>query len=316
MKRATIVLAIIGVCVLLIAPIWAYIIVPPQLIMPDDVEESVSYTGQTYMANPTDLTQELGPFDVEIERTYKGVDTVKNDEVVIIEETATVTINSPLVPEPQVESFKLAVDRESYEHVNEDGDSWDFARYGRFTFGPHPEKENIEFWLHDIRDTVTAEYSGTTSYEGIDVIEYTMTESGPVTKNTELVTTYAGMAYVYGNGVLNGLNYQEDSRVYVDEVSGMIVYIERNIEFSGDVTFLGTNETHSVTFSKMSYQFDEETNDELIEKANEADDELQFYESTVPLIFLLSGSGLLAVSVIWYVWKSRKTGSKAKEVAA
>jgi hypothetical protein len=41
MKRASLVLAIIGVCVLLIAPIWAYIIVPPQLIMPENVDESV-----------------------------------------------------------------------------------------------------------------------------------------------------------------------------------------------------------------------------------------------------------------------------------
>ena len=312
MKRATLVLVIIGVCVLLIAPIWAYIIVPPQLIMPENVEESVTYTGETYMANPTDLTQEMGPFDLEIERKYEGVKTVKDDEVLIIDETAKVTIASPLTPDPQVEEFKLAVDRESYEHLNEDGDSWDYARTGRFTFGPHPEKKDIEFWLHDINDTVTAEYSGTTSYEGLDVIEYSMSESGPVTKNTELVTTYAGMAYYYSNGILNGLNYQEDSSVYVDEVSGMIVYINRNIEFSGDVTFLATNETQSVMFSKMSYEFDEETTDDLVDQAKEADDTLNFYEITIPWAFLIGGAGILGFTVLWHVRKYRKAKAKAQ----
>jgi hypothetical protein len=230
--------------------------------------------------------------------------------VLIIEETAKVTIASPLTPDPQVEEFKLAVDRGSYEHLNEDGDSWDHARYGRFTFGPHPEKKDIEFWLHDINDTVTAEYSGTTSYEGLDVIEYSMSESGPVTKNTELVATYTGMAYYYGSGILNGLNYQEDSSVYVDEVSGLIVYIDRNIEFSGDVTFLATNETQTVTFSKMSYEFDEETTDDLVGQAKEADDTLNFYEITIPWAFLLGGSGILGFTVLWHVRKYRKAKAK------
>jgi hypothetical protein len=302
--------------VLLIAPIWAYIIVPPQLIMPENVDESVTYTGETYMANPADLTQEMGPFDLEIERTYEGVDTVKDGEVLIIDESATVTIASPMTPEPQLETFKMAVDRESYEHLNEDGDSWDHARQGKFAFGPHPEKKDLEFWLHDINDTVTAEYSGTTTYKGLDVIEYSMSETGPVTKNTELVTTYTGMAYYYGNGILNELDYTEDSRVYVDEVSGMIVYIDRNIEFSGDVLFLATNETKTVTFSKMSYQFDDETTKDLIDQSKEADDNLELHETTIPLAFLIGGAGILIVGVVWHVRKYRKSKAKAEEASA
>lgn len=312
MKRATLVLVIIGVCVLLVAPIWAYIIVPPQLILPDDVEESVTYTGETYMADPTDLTQELGPFDLEIDRKYEGVDTVKGDEVLIIEETATATIASPLTPEPKIETFKLAVERDSYEHLNEDGDKWDHARYGRFTFGPHPEKKDVEFWLHDINDTVTAKYGGTTTYEGLDVIEYSMSGSKPVTKNDELVEKYAGMAYYYSNGILNGLNYQEDSSVYVEETSGIIVYLDRTVEFSGEVTFLSTNETQTITFSKMSYGFDEETSDRLIDKASEAGDKLEFYEITIPWAFLLGGSGIIGFTVLWHVRKLRKVKAKAQ----
>jgi hypothetical protein len=316
LKRASLVLIIIGVCLLIIAPIWAYVIVPPQLILPEDVEESVTYTGETYMANPTDLTQQLGPYDLRVDRSYEAVDSIKDDEVLIIEETATVTIDSPMFTEPQIKSYKLAVERDTYEHYNKDGDSWDYARYGRFTFGPHPEKKDVEFWLHDINDTVIASYIGTTSYKGLDVIEYSMSGTSPVTKNTDLIEKYTGMAYYYGNGILHGLDYQEDSMVYVDEVSGVIVYLDRTVEFSGDVTFMETNETHKVTFSKMSYQFDEETSDYLIDKASDADDKIQFYETTVPLIFLISGSGILVVYAIFHIKNYRKTKAKAEELPA
>ncbi|MCK5559532.1 MAG: DUF3068 domain-containing protein [Thermoplasmata archaeon] len=315
MKKGILVLAIIGVCVLLIAPIWAYIIVPPQLIMPEDVNESVTYTGEASMANPANLSQVAGPFDLKIERTYKGVDTVKGGDVLIIDESAVVTIDSPMTP-PVTESFKLAVDRESYEHLNEDGDDWDWARYGRFTFGLHPEKKDIEFWLHDINDTVTAKYDGTHTYKGIDVIKYSMTETGPVTKNEVLVTQYAGMAYYYANSVLNGLNYNEDSWVYVDEVSGMIVYIERNIEFSGDVTNIATQETNNVMFSKMSYQFDEATSKDLIDEAKEADDNIQLYESTIPILLLVIGGGMLIVCAVLQVRRYKKAKTPQEELPA
>ena len=312
MKRASLILAIIGVCVLLIAPIWAYIIVPPQLILPDDVEQSVTYEGEAYMANPTDLTEEMGPYDLEIERTYEGVKTVNDDEVLIIEETAKSMIDSPLTPDPKVKTYTLAIERDTYEHLNEDGDQWDYARYGRFTFGPHPEKKDVEFWLHDINETVTAKYIGTTTYEGLDVIEYSMSGSKPVTKNMDMVQKYAGMAYYYGNGVLNELIYQEESMVYVTEASGVIVYLDRTVQYYGDVTFLSSNETHRVTFSKMSYGFNEETSDKLIDKATEADEKLELYEFTIPLAFLIGGSGILVFTGIWHLRKYRKLKAKAE----
>ena len=265
--------------------------------MPEDVEESVTYTGEASMVNPTDLTQEMGPFELNIERTYKGIDTVNNGEAVIIDETAVVTINSPLTPLPETENFKLAVDRNTYEHLDEDGGEWDYAREGQFTFGLNPAKDDIEFWLHDINDTVTAKYDGATTYRGINVNKYNMKSSGQVTKNQGLIDKYTGMAYYYGNSMLHALYYNEDSEVYVDEVSGVILYIDRNIEFSGTVTYLPTNETFDTTFTKMSYTFDDSTTDELVEDAKELDSQLNLYGTTIPTMILVSGVLVLLIGI-------------------
>ncbi len=290
MKKLGWTLITVGIVLLVFIPVWNYVIMPPQLVMPEDVDESISYTGQASMANPADLEHLLGPFDLTINRTYKGIDTVNDGEALIINETAEITINSPLSP-PITEQFMLAVDRRSYEHLPEDGDGWDHARSGRFTFGLHPEKEDIEFWLHDINDTVIAEYSGTTTYKGINVIKYEMNQEGPVLKNQELITMYASMAYYYSNSALNALYFKEDSQVYVDEISGIILYIDRNIEFNGNLTNMHTNETYDAVFSKMSYEFDDATTDRLVKDAKEADAQLTLFEITIPIA--LFGLGII-----------------------
>jgi uncharacterized membrane protein len=306
-------LLVIGIIFLIIAPIWMFIIAPSQLIVPEDVDESVTYTGTASMANPMDLTQLAGPFDLTINRSYEGIDTAKDDEVVIINEKATVKIDNPMVPVEE-ETFLMAVDRKTCEHLNEDGDSWDYARSGQFTFGFHPEKKDTEFWLHDINDTVIAKYEGTTTYEGINVIEFSMKEDMPVTKNQDLINKYAGLAYYYGGNVLNSLMFKEYSTVYVDETSGMIVYIDRNTEFYGEVFSPAANASQTVTFAKMSYKFDEETSEQLIEDAKDADYSMQMFENNIPLIFALIGIVFVILGIVLNVRSKKANKPESEEI--
>jgi len=294
-KKFYLALVVLGIIFFVIAPLWMFIIAPTQLMIPEDVSESVTYTGEASIANPMNLTQLAGPFELTIEREYQGIDTVQNGQVVIINETAKVTINSPLTP-VQEEKYLLAVDRKTCEHLDEDGSSWDHARQGQFTFGFHPEKKDREFWLHDINDTVTAKYDGTTTYEGINVIRYSMQDDIQVTNNQELLNTYTGLAYYYGNSILNALYLNEDTTVYVDDTSGMIVYLDRTTEFYGEVFNLNTNTSQTITFSKMTYKFDEDTSEKLIKDAKNAAFSMQMVENNLPLLFLVIGIGFMATS--------------------
>ncbi len=284
-----------------------YIIVPSQLRIPENVKESVTYTGEASVANPMNLTKLEGPYKLTIDREYKGVGTAKNGDVVIIEEKAEVKVDSPMVP-TQKESFKLAVNRETCEHLDEDGDDWDFARQGHFVFGIRPEKKDLEFWLHDINDTVIAKYEGTKTYEGISVIEYTMKDTQPVIKNQALIKQYSAMAYYFGSSNLNELYFEEDSVVYVDELSGMIVYIQRNVEFTADITYLPTNESRTVTLSKMSYEFDDETSKEMIQLAKDTDFQIHMFEIFLPIIYIMMGVAILITSIVLHKrWVKKQT---------
>jgi len=305
MKKIIWSIALIGVIILVIAPIWSFAILPPQLIMPEDVDESVTYTGEASVANPQNLTQLAGPFDLTINRSYVGIDTTNDGNAVILEETAVVNIDSPFTP-PQTEKFIMAVDRKTYEHLNEDDEKWDHPRYGKFTFGLHPPKEDVDFWLHDINDTVVAKYDGTTTYEGFSVIKYSMKDTRQITKNAQLIDTYAGMAYYYGNSYLNGLYFKEDSYVYVDEISGIILYIDRNTELVGDFTHIPSNMNFNVTLSKMSYKFDEVTSDKLLKDARAADDNIVFVETIIPITIIVIGAVILIIGIVFIVYKKRK----------
>lgn len=283
------------------------------MLIPEDVEQSVSYAGEASTANPSNITQLMGPFDLKIDRTYKGTGTTQNGDVVLIDESAILMVDSPMVPD-QTESFKLAVDRKTCEHLEEEGNDWDFARSGRFTFGIHPEKEDIEFWLHDINDTVLAKYDGTTVYEGINVIKYSMNDYGLVTKNQKLVERFAAVAIYLGNSNLNSLYFREDSMVYVDEISGLIVYIERNSEFYGDVTHKLTNQNQTIIFSKMSYTFDDETSKDLIKQAKDTGALIQMFEIFIPLTFMIIGFVLILVSVALRVRLVNKEKKMSEEM--
>lgn len=312
MKKFCLALVVIGIIFFVIAPLWMFIIAPSQLMIPEDVSESITYTGEASVANPQDLSQLAGPFNLTIEREYRGIDTIKNGQVIIINETAKVTIESPFTPVEE-QSYLMAVNRKTCEHLNEDGASWDHARTGQFTFGFHPEKKDRKFWLHDINDTVTAEYDGTTKYEGLNVIKYSMKGDIPVTNNEELVTQYAGLTYYYGNSILNTLYLKEDTTVYVDDTTGMIVYLDRTTEFYGEVFNLQTNTTHSITYSQLSYKFDDETAERLVKDAKNAAFSMGMVENNLPILFLVIGIGFIATSYALNVHAHRLAERETEE---
>jgi hypothetical protein len=305
MKKLFYLLFVMGIIALIIVPTWTYAIVPSKMVMPDDINESVTFTGEASVVNPANFSQLMGPFDLNIERTYVGIGNAEGGNAVILDETVIMTIDSPMTP-PETRNYLLAVDKKTYEHLKEDGEDWDYARDGQFTFGLHPEKMDTEFWLHDLNDTITAKYDRTTSYKGINVIKYSMNGIVPITKNTELLTTYTGLAYYYGNSNLNTLHLVEDSFVYVDEVSGMIVYFERNSEMTGDFTHIPTGAVFTATLSEMSYQYDDESTDALVSDAKEADSTIVFYEFTMPLIIAAIGISLILIAVVLRIRNKRK----------
>ena len=307
MKKLFYLLLVVGIVTLVIVPTWTYAIVPSKLVMPEDVNESVTFTGEASVANPQDFSQLMGPYDLNIERSYEGIGKTDDGDAVILSESVTMEIDNPMIP-PETRTYVLAVDKRTFEHLDEDGAEWDHARNGQFAFDPYPEKKDVEFWLHDLNDTITVKYKGMDSYKGLNVLWYTINDRVQITKNPELLETYSGLAYYYANSRLDALYLKENSYFYVDEISGIIVYFARNSKLSGELTELSTDESSTVILSKMIYNYDDESSDTLVNDAKEVDKDIEFYETTVPIIIMVIGTLIILAAVALKLSKIRRDG--------
>ena len=307
MKKLFYLLLVVGIVALIIVPTWTYAIVPSKLVMPEDVNESVTFTGEASVANPEDFSQLMGPYELNIERSYMGIGNAGYGDAVILSETVVMEIDNPMIP-PETRTYLLAVDKRTFEHLDEDGADWDYARDGQFTFGPYPEKKDAEFWLHDLNYTINAKYDRMDSYKGLNVLKLSMNERVQITKNPELLETYTGLAYYYANSKLDALYLVENSYIYVDEISGMIVYFERNSKLSGELTHMATGESSTVIFSEMLYNYDDETSDALVNDAKETNNTIAFYETTVPIIIMVIGTLIILTAIALRISRIKRDG--------
>ena len=102
----------------------------------------------------------------------------------------------------------------------------------------------------------------------------------------------------YAESRLDALYLEENSYIYVDEVSGMIVYFARNTKLTGELTHLATNEKSTVILSKMIYNYDDESSDALVDDAKEVDSQMKFYQTTVPVIILVIATLIILAAVL------------------
>lgn len=211
-----ILLAVLGVLLVVLAILLPTVVVPGQKQLPAEIDATAFYEGTATVLD-TKTFQPVPDLPVTVVRHYESVESDDGGVLVLDRFVANGIVGQPFTA-PATGVF--AVDRKTGQHVS--GNGADKERSGQaigFPFGV--EQRAYDFWDETIGQTLTAEFEGEDTYEGLDVYKFRLATTEPIKIGEREVP---GAALGASGTVTLDITYARDSQMLVEKTTGSPVF--------------------------------------------------------------------------------------------
>jgi hypothetical protein len=326
-SKAALVILIIGLVILILAPIWKWAIAPSLVKVPDNIDVTSIYDGMlTLNIDPTSLAVLPADMSVKIPLQIKRRDLSQPDKstgsVALIKETAKAI--GPAGKTFIDTTMYYALDRKNSENVP--GNGSDVNRTGWYPLLPiNAQKKTYPLWGNDTHKTGDAVYSNETKIAGLTTPAQTCyvykVDSKPDATVAPPLGLPAKLSGAQIKAVASGIPGLNPASVagLVDTEMYPITYLQQTVATitgeprTGSIVKADNKDTYSIDASAMglgqiklatvSYKQNPENVAQVMDDTAKNFGLLDMVYIWIPLVLLILGLVLTIIGAIWFARK-------------